>query len=334
VPTILDVARKAGVGVGTVSRVLNQSPAVSDTTRAKVLKAIEELSYRPSVLARSLSTGRTDTIATLGPAITRPASMERLRGVLDVLSKARRHVLLYDVSSEEERTQRVEDVSSPDRCSGGLLISLRPTARQVDRLRQAETPVVLLDGEVEGVPGFWIDNRLGGRLATEHLLELGHRRVAIVGDIEDPLGFNPGRRRFEGFEEALVEYGVESRSEYVRTGPHSREAAQRLTRDLFDLADPPTAVVATSDTQAIGVIEALRSLERRVPEDVSVIGFDDLPLAGVVGLSTIRQPLYTSGVRGARLLLDLVDGSGAAHSEELELELVPRRTTGPPPRGR
>ena len=140
--------------------------------------------------------------------------------------------------------------------------------------------------------------------ATEHLLGFGHRDIAFVGDTDDDLGFNPGVDRFEGYRAALRYSGIPLRSELVKTGPHSREAAHDLTRQLFGTLAPPTAIVATSDTQAFGVMAAVRALGKQVPSDVSVVGFDDLDMAEHLGLTTVRQPLYESGVLGARMLLD------------------------------
>ncbi len=329
--TIVDVARKAGVGVGTVSRVLNDSPAVSAGTRARVLSVIDELEYRPNSLARAFSRGVADTIGALVPTVTRPSSMERLRGVLDELRSSDFDLALFQVEGPGPASGRVRDLLRPDRCAGGLMMSLRISPAEAALVASASTPIVIIDGRVEGLPGCYIDNVAGGRLATQHLLDLGHRHIAFVGDVEDEIGFNPGARRYEGYRAALLAAGLPVRDDLVKTGPHDRDAARRQTLDLFRLAEVPTAIVATSDSQALGVMTAVQMLGLRVPEDVSVTGFDDLEIAAHMGLTTIRQPLYESGVIGARMLLDLLGGDeGPTTAAELPLELIVRASTAPP----
>jgi DNA-binding LacI/PurR family transcriptional regulator len=331
VPTIFDVAQAAGVGVGTVSRVLNDSPAVSDATRSRVLAVISDLDYRPSSLARGLSLGTSNIIGAVVPTVTRPSSMERLHGVLDELGGSGYDLALYQVEGEEQRSSRIRDIVRPDRCSAGLLISLRATPDEIFVMMRANRPVVAIDGHIEGLPGCHIDNFAGGRMATEHLLGLGHRVIAFVGDVEDDLGFNPGAARFGGYQAALRGAGVPLRDDLIKTGPHGRESADELTRHLFDLAVPPTGIVATSDTQAFRVMAAVRLRGLEVPTDVSVVGFDDLELARHLGLTTVRQPLYESGVMGARMLLQQLDGHrDGLDVVELPLEIVVRDTTAPP----
>lgn len=332
-PTILDVARQAGVGVGTVSRVLNDSPAVSDATRSRVRAVIEDLGYRPSSLARGLSRGTSTAIGALVPNVTQPSSMERLRGVLDTLAGTPYDLTLFQVDRAEDRERRLQDVSRPDRCAGGLLVSLRPSAEEIERISGDEALLVTVDGRIDGVPGCYIDNQTGGRIATEHLLERGHRRIAFVGDIaDDPLGFGPGRDRLAGYRAALHEARLDYCGEYVKAAPHDRTNAIALAHELFTLEDPPTAIVTTSDIQALGVIAGVRARGARVPEDVSVIGFDDLEMASHFGLTTVRQPLYESGALGARMLLALLEGlqgEEVVEQRRLALEIVIRETTGP-----
>jgi DNA-binding LacI/PurR family transcriptional regulator len=192
-------------------------------------------------------------------------------------------------------------------------------------------PVVLVDRRAEGAPSVYIDDEAGGRLATEHLLELGHRRIAFVGDLEDgPFGFTSSAARRRGYEAALRDAGVEPRRGLVRLGPHRRDAARAATRDLLALAEPPTAVFAASDHQALGAVEAARAAGLEVPRRLSVIGFDDVELARYCGLTTVAQPLEESGALGAEALLTTLAG-GTPRSVELRLELQARTTTAPSP---
>jgi LacI family transcriptional regulator len=303
VTTIARVAQEAGVGVGTVSRVLNGSASVSEATRRRVLSVIEQLGYEPNAAARALSTGRTSTLGVVAPFFTQPSVVERLHGVSRIFTAG-------------------------GRLDGLLCVSLCPTDAELERFDAAGVPVALVDCEHARVPGVSIDDEAGGRLAAEHLLELGHRRIAYVGDDESKtFGFTSSARRRAGAAAALEEAGVELT---VRRGPYGRAHARTLAAALLAGDDPPTAIFAGSDSQALGVLEAAEAAGLDVPGDLSVIGFDDVELARYVGLTTVAQPLEESGVRGARLLLTALEGAPPA-AQRLELRLVVRSTTAEPP---
>ena len=325
--TIASVAALAGVGVGTVSRVLNDSQAVSGSTRMRVLEAIEALDYEPSAAARALSTGRTSTIGVVAPFFTEPSVVERLRGMTRRLANSGYQVTLFDVERPEHGDAALRSLAVKGRVDGLLLVSLPPTGVQLERLRTAGIPVVLVDRRLEGATAVFTDDEAGGRLATEHLLRLGHERIAFVGDTENgPFGFTSSEARRHGYEAALRDAGIDVQREYVRFGPHRRDAARAAARELLALSVPPTAVFAASDHQALGVIEAATMAGVDVPERLSVIGFDDVELARYCGLTTVAQPLEASGMRGADLLLEALAG-GEPRSQELRLELQVRTTT-------
>lgn len=336
--TIADVAAKAGVGAGTVSRVLNDSPQVSATTRARVLAAIEALDYRPNPMARGLSRGRCQTVGVVVPFFTHASAVERLRGVVAELDTSRYDLVLFNVESPLHRDEHFAALTRRDRADGLLVMSLPPPSHDLERLAAAGVPVVLLDArgpEGHAVSSVVTDDVEGGRLATRHLLALGHERIAFIGDDPgNPLGFVSSAEREQGYRQTLEAAGVEVRPELIRHGPHVRSIARRRTEELLALrAGRPTAVFAASDTQALGVLEAARAAGLRVPEDISVVGFDDIEVSSYVGLTTVRQPLYESGRRAAARLLEVL-GAGdpvATGQEELELDLVVRSTTGPPP---
>lgn len=330
-PTIADVAQRAGVGVGTVSRVLNESPLVSDLTRARVLSVIDEMDYRPSFLGRGLSIGTAGVLAAVVQRMTSSSALQRLRGILDVASAAGFDVILHNVNDVNDYGDQVQDLLRPDRCAGGLLVSIRPQDDHLERLIGNSVPVVIVDGWVEGLPSLYIDDELGGRLATGHLIELGHERIAFVGDWEDFIGFRPTAKRRAGYVKAMTSAGLTVHDGYIRTGPHEHLVTLAATNELLDLSEPPTAVVASADFHAMIVAQVARSRGVRVPEDLSVIGYDDLEIAEHLGLSTVRQPLYESGTRGARALLDAMEcPSQAPQHVELQLELVVRDSTAPP----
>jgi LacI family transcriptional regulator len=323
--TIAQVARHAGVGVATVSRVLNSSPAVREQTRQRVLDAIAELGYAPNPAARALSTGRTLSVGVVAPFFTRPSVMERLRGISHVLAGAGYRIVLFDVERAGQDSESFRTL--PGGLDGLLSISLCPPDGDLDRFAAAGMPVVLVDYPHERLPAVHTDDVAGGRLATEHLLELGHERIAFLGDVEHNCHrFTSSAMRRVGYEQALAAAGLEIDPELVRRASHGREPAAVLTRELLDLADPPTAVFAASDTQAMGVLEAADELGVVVPDDLSVVGYDDIEIARYAGLTTIAQPLEESGAIGAHLLLGALD-HGDATGRQLPVRLVVRSTT-------
>lgn len=332
--TIADVAAHAGVGAGTVSRVLNNSPRVSEATRARVLAAIEVLDYRPNPLARGLSTGRCQTLGVVVPFFTHASAVERLRGVAAALDGSRYDLVLFNVESPVHRDEHFATLTRRDRADGLLVMSLPPPSTSLHRLATSGVPIVLLDARGPDVPAVVTDDVQGGRLATQHLIDLGHERIAFIGDDHDnPLGFTAGRCREEGYRRTMADAGFPVPEGYVRHGPHVRSVARQLASELMSRADRPTAIFASSDTQAVGALEAARAAGLRVPDDVSVVGFDDIEVSGYVGLTTVRQPLFESGSLAAKLLLDLLDGGDPPNPlvHQLDLELVERYTTASAP---
>lgn len=330
--TIGDVAVRAGVAVATVSRVLNESPLVADATRARVLDAIRDLSYRPSRVARNLSLQRTHTVAALVPIFNHASTLERLGGVVARLADSRYDVALFTIERPERRDDSFGLLSHPGRADGVLIVSMPPTDAEVERFRRAGIPVVVVDGQHRELPSIVIDDFDGGEIATRHLIDLGHRRIAFLGDPPASpyhLATRYGRR--DGYLDTLRAAGLAPSPHYVREGPHDRHVAHRLTDELLALPEPPTAIFAGSDTQALGVLEAAERAGLTVPGDLSVVGFDDIGVAAYVGLTTVRQPLQASGERGAELMLEILDGAPIPPiCERLSLELVARKTTAPP----
>ncbi|MGD8632628.1 MAG: LacI family DNA-binding transcriptional regulator, partial [Anaerolineales bacterium] len=201
--TIRDVAKKAGVGLGTVSRVINKSPRVSHATRERVQQAIEALDYRPNPIARRLSWGKTLTIAAIAPFFTRPATVERLRGVELSIAGSEYDLIVFNVETPERRDSTFAEVARRERVDGALIISLPPTREDLQRFEQARLPIVLLDvnnPELNNFNRVIVDDVEGGHKATAHLLELGHARIGYISDaFDDPFFFSASRKRFEGY---------------------------------------------------------------------------------------------------------------------------------------
>jgi DNA-binding LacI/PurR family transcriptional regulator len=331
--TIRDVAKRAGVGVGTVSRVLNGSPFVSESTRQKVLLAIEKLNYAPSPIARRLSLGRTSTVAVIAPFFTRPSVVERLRGIEFALAQTEYDLVLHNVETVTRRDACFREVPRRERVDGLLLISLLPDDEEAQRLVKSNVPVVLVDAPHPApLNQVVIDDVSGGYQATRHLIDLGHRKIGYISDyLENPFDFVSSRYRYEGYLMALEEADIPFRPEYHQQGNHGRDVARTLARHLLTLPDPPTAIFAASDTQAIGVLETAREMDIDVPDQLSVIGFDDIEIAEYLQLTTINQPLFASGVEGVELLKTALENP-LAEPQRLTLptDLIVRTTTGSP----
>ena len=329
--TIRDVARLAGVGVGTVSRVLNNHPSVREQTRRRVLEAIEALNYHPDPSARRLSLRRTLTIGVIVPFITNPSVVERLRGITLGLEGTEYDLVIFNVETVQNRDRYFKEVVRGKRVDGLIVISLSPTDDEAERFAQADLPVVLVDAAHPRLPHVVIDDVQGGMMATQHLINLGHRRIAFLGDIHpNPFGFTASYHRYLGYMQALEKAELPYEEKYVVLGEHSRYTAYALAMGLFDQSPPPTAIFAASDTQALGVLAAAREAGYHVPEDLSVVGYDDVETAHYLGLTTIHQPLVDSGIEGISLLMKILAGEEVPNEIRLPLSLVVRQTTAPP----
>lgn len=328
-PTIYDVAERANVGIGTVSRVLNNSPNVRPETRERVLAAIKELEYRPSPMARRLSLRKTLTIGVIVPFFTRPSFVERLRGVEAAVAESEYDLIVYNVETPEKRDAYFREVPHRRRIDGLIIISLAPTDEDVRYFAHAGMPTVLIDAHHPELNRVVVDDVEGGRLATQHLIDLGHRKIGYISDpLENPFNFTSSRDRYLGYRRALKEAGIPFRHTYHQQGEHGHYQAKVMAGRLLDLDDPPTAIFAASDTQAMGVLEALRERGLRCPDDVVLVGYDDIEVAEYLGLTTVRQPLYESGLRGVELLLDTIEETNRPPvAVALPVTLVRRRTT-------
>jgi DNA-binding LacI/PurR family transcriptional regulator len=326
--TIRDVAKKANVGVGTVSRVINNSPSVREETRQKVLVAIEELNYRPNPIARQLSTGRTLTVGVVLPHLTMPSYVERLRGVQRALADTEYDLVLFSVENPSQRDTYFGDLTWTTRVDGVLVISLPPNDEQAARFASSTIPTILVDAYHPSLGSIITDDIEGGRIATEHLIKLGHTKIAFIGDfLETP--FHPSTKyRFQGFREALVDAGIEFNPLYHLEGDNERNSAREMARRVLSFDDPPTAIFAGSDIQAIGVLDAARNLNVNVPNDLSLIGYDGIRDAEYLNLTTIEQHLFSSGIEGVKMLLQsLKHGKVDPCRRFIQIELTVRGTT-------
>src|SRR5438105_13418792 len=216
--TIRDVARQAGVGLGTVSRVLNNSSLVSEATRQRVQDVIQQLDYVPSPTARRLSLGKTLTITVVVPWFTRPAEVERLRGIEHTLSETEYDLILYNVETPRQRDAAFSSLLRRERTDGALIISLSPRDDDISRLARSSVPVVLVDANHDSLTGLnrvIVDDVAGGRMATQHLIDLGHRRIGYISDpLETVMNFTSSRYRYQGYRQALAAADIPLHPEY------------------------------------------------------------------------------------------------------------------------
>jgi LacI family transcriptional regulator len=329
--TISDVARVAGVGRGTVSRVLNERANVDPATRARVLAAIKQLDFVPSSTARRLSLRRTQTVAVILPFLTRPSAVERLRGIEFALVRAGYDMIVFNVETVERRDAVFRDLPRAERVDGLIIVSLSPRQLDLERIRRSELPAVLVDAHHRAMPRVVSDDVLGGRLAAEHLIGHGHRDIGFIGDIPRvPLAFTSSRLRLTGVRRALDAAGLELPERSIGIGDHTRRRSAELAHRMLRQRRRPTAIVCASDTQAAGALEAAAVLGLAVPADVSITGYDDVEIADHLGITTIRQPLFESGVRAVQRVLNGIDGLPMTPLREVQdIQLIARRTTGP-----
>ena len=330
--TIRDVAKKAGVGLGTVSRVINDSPLVSEATRKRVQETIDELKYIPNPSARRLSLQKTLTIGTIAPFFTRPSITERLRGIEYSLAESEYDLIIYNVETIERRDTLLQSLPDRRRVDGVLIISLSPRDEELPLLVQSEVPVVLIDANHPSSNALSIvavDDVEGGRVATQYLIDLGHSRIGYISDpLEDPFNFTSSKDRYQGYRQALAAANIPFQPHYHGQGPHGRYEACQLAAQMLSLPEPPTAIFAASDTQAMGVLEAAREANLSVPSELSVIGYDDIEVAEYLGITTIRQLLFESGQIGVDLLLQHLMKPGNENDIVIQpTELVIRSTT-------
>jgi len=334
--TIADVAADAGVGIGTVSRVINGSEQVRESTLRAVLDSIERLGYRPSHAAAALVRGTPRTVALIVAHLTRPSTVVRVASALAVLEEQGYDAIVYNVDSPLERDRHLEALLPTHRADGVLAVCLPLSRDHLHQFARAGVALVSVDAVNRGVPQTVIDDVAGGRLATSHLIALGHRRIGFVGDMpfgQPPagLGFTSSASRLRGYKQALAAAGIPVEPGLIRRGPHDAAAATEHAARLLKSADPPSAIFAASDTQAIGVLAAADRLGVAVPERLSVVGFDDIESAAFLGLSTVRQPLALSGVEGARRLCALLRGEKVRpQRQELPIELMARGSSAGP----
>ena len=334
-PTIFDVARVSGVSYSTVSRVVNGHPHIRDATRLRVQAAMADLGYVTHVSARTLASGRSGVVGLLALGLDSPFFLGVIQGVDQQVSIAEYDFMLCTTHDRREKEAEYVARLSNGMVDGLLIILPRGLPDYVEQLRAARFPFVLIDYDDEA-PGCDVvnaANRSGALAAINHLLALGHRRI---GFITGTLNVGSAHERLAGYREALVTAGLPLSRELVVQGDFLEARGFEATRELLALSDRPTAIFASSDAAAFGVLRAAREAGLRVPQDLSVVGFDDVPEASYVApsLTTVCQPLGDMGRAAVRRLTELMSGADeTAQRIVLATHVVVRDSTGPAPVG-
>ncbi len=327
--SIEDVARRAGVSIATVSRALRGLPDVAAGTRDRVLAAAAELDYVASPFAARLASGRTSTVGVVVPFVNRWFFAE----VIDTVETSLRHagfdLLLYNLGDEDGRRKFFEVMPMRKRVDAVLVVSLVLADEEIDALNSLQTPVGLLGLQRAGFLSTRIDDVGAARVATQHLIDLGHRRIALIGgDTDDPMRFTPPLHRRDGYRDALLAAGIEPDPELEVLGYFTADGGTEAAETILSRPERPTAIFAESDEMAYGAMRAIRRAGLRIPEDIAVIGFDDHEFAALMDLSTMHQPVGEQAVDvTARLLKAIAGDDGGAENVVLPTELVVRGTT-------
>jgi LacI family transcriptional regulator len=332
--TIHDVAQDAGVSPTTVSRYLNNRIELPATTSARIDAAIRKLDYRPNLLAKRLSTGKSQAVGLVTPEIREPFFAELASAFED---EADRHG--YTVFMSSTRSNRDREIACLERLhdrhvDGLLMMTNTPDDGTLAKLIGTRRNVVLVDEDIPGVnvPRIFVENEQGAHAATRHLIEAGHSRIAYLGG---PRGLLTVGERQAGFARAMAEAGLQIRPDYLAMGSFAPDMARAATLRFLDLAEPPTAIFASSDYLAIGAVTALRDRAIAIPTQMSLIGFDDMPLGALLTppLTAIRQPVEALGRQGFQVLLSLLNGEATPMLTRLPVDLIRRQSVGTPRTG-
>lgn len=329
-PTINDIAKRVGLSKASVSRALNGKQDVDPETRKRVLKVAAQVGYVPSASARALSNGRSNCLGLLVPTLTWPWILEVLRGVAEEIERSGYSLILYTTSGGEDSEREFMSQVVPAGAVDGLaLVIPLGMLEYIERLAKGGLPIVVVDdrGHYPDLPTVATTNIEGGRSATLHLIERGRRRIAMLNGPHD---FGCNRDRLEGYKSALQKAGLQFDPKLVVDSDFKESGGASAMTTLL-AADPKLdAVFVANDVMAFGAMRALRNAGRRVPDDVAVVGFDDIPASAMTHppLSTVRQPLYEMGRTAASMVMAAVRGESITKRIELPTSLVIRESSG------
>ncbi|PAU95629.1 LacI family transcriptional regulator [Aliifodinibius salipaludis] len=302
--TIYDIAKKAGVSIATVSRVVNNSDGIADKTREKVLKVADELGYYPQAYAQGLARKKKNIIMVVVPVLSNYFFMEVLAGIQDEISNYNYDLNIFNVQSngKDNMFPQVKNIIKRQWADGYLFISTHLRDTELEQLQDYDMPITLIDESYPGMDSVSVDNEEGIEKAMNYFLENGLTRIAIISAMKTS---KPGRKRIEGYEKALNEAGVTVEEDLIVTGDSmyrdgfSEQNGYEAMIKLLELPNPPQACFCTSDIQAVGAMKAMEEKGMEIP----IIGYDDITISNYIGLSTIRQPMYDMGTLATKKLM-------------------------------
>ncbi len=313
--TIYDIAREAKVGIGTVSRVLNNSPKVTNETRDRVVTVAKRLNYQPHAFAQALARKRSNTLSAVIPFFTNYFFIQVLQGVQETLAAVGYDLIIHGANTQLQLEEYLDHSMRKGRVDGTLLFSLQLPDRFADLFLGKKNPLVLVDTYHPLFDSIRVDNTEGAKKATEHLLSLGH---TTIGMMNANLNSVPARERLLSFKETMNAHGMEVRDEhiinssYTKNDGFSREAGYEGMVEFFKRGVKlPTAFFVSSDIQAIGMIAALRENNLHVPDDIAIVSFDDVELAKYFNLTTMQQPMYKMGELAVKKMLERIENPSA-----------------------
>ncbi len=289
--TIKDIARIAQVSDATVSRVINDSPLVKEETRNKVLEVIEQLNYHPNTLARGMKTKKTYTIGLLVATLTNPFYAETAKIVVDTANNLGYATILCITDNDRHKQKEYINILKQRKVDGFLFASVLTEDKAVRELIKSGAPYLLFNrrfSSCQDVNYIVLDNSAGTYMAVEHLIKLGHKKIAFIRGTHN---FSTSVERFSGYKKALEDYGIPYREEFVVDGQYDQEKTIHATKILLNLPTPPTAIVCCNDLMALSAMEVIISANLKIPEDIALIGFDNIDIAGhsLVQLTTVAQ---------------------------------------------
>lgn len=313
--TIYDVAREANVSMATVSRVVNGNPNVKPTTRKKVMSTIEQLGYRPNAVARGLASKKTTTVGVVIPDISSSFFSELARGIEDIANMYNYNIILCSSDQNIEKELQSTNTLLEKQVDGLLFMGGEITEEHMRIFTTASVPIVLASTKdrEETLPSVNIDHFQAAYDATSWLIEGGHRRIAMVtGSLTNSWG---RKERYEGYKRALEDADFQVEDEYVRSGDKRYESGLSAAEYFLSLSEPPTAVFTVSDETGVGIIHGVQDAGKRVPDDVEVIGYDNIRLTEMVRprLTSVVQPMYDIGAVSMRLLTKYMNNETVEH---------------------
>lgn len=328
-PTIKDVAKKANVSTATVSRILNGLPGYSDETRQKVQKVIEELGYQPNAIARGLVNKRTKTLGVLLPNVSSMFASEILNGIEDTAHESDYSVIVCNTDSNGVRTLKYLQVLNEKRVDGIIFTSEELKEDYYKAMKEMNVPIVLVStaSDLYPLPYVKVDDMRAAYSATEYLIKNGHKKIAMIsGRREDPIAGVP---RVNGFKQALEDYGIPFEQNRITYGiDFGFKTGIMCMEELLKNAPDSTAIFAASDEIAIGAISVANKYNVKIPDQLSIIGYDNLKIAemSVPPLTTVGQPLYEIGQTSANLLINMIDNNGPIKSKTISHKIIERKT--------